>query len=151
MSIADSTNETVCLECGGPLVLAPFIHHETVGRYRVTDRSVSLAQCTACDERLLTSEQWSRYELRAALTIFVHASVVGGAELKYARKALGLRQSDFAAIIGFAEESNSRWDHEQRPLPQVVKVALQGLVAVRLMGEFEGVKFACRPQPKPLR
>ncbi len=50
-----------------------------------------------------------------------------GPELRAARERLGLSKAELARRIGYRREEISRYEHEHRPIPPVVALAVQGL------------------------
>ena len=66
----------------------------------------------------MPSQEWERLELQAAIAILSHAESINGEELRFARKAMSLRQPDLAALLDVATETVSRWetdkDHSDR-------------------------------------
>jgi len=51
------------------------------------------------------------------------------AELAATRKSLGLSQRALAAALGTTQSSIDRWEHNRRPIPPLLCLALVGLEA----------------------
>ena len=104
-----------------------------VGEHIVLDKSVTRKVCTQCGEYTIDSPTLEGVELRAALVGFTDAPRVSGPMLKFARKALGLKQTELAERISVTPESVSRWEREERPMEAWVKLAVTSLLRERLM------------------
>jgi transcriptional regulator with XRE-family HTH domain len=61
--------------------------------------------------------------------------------LKFARKALGLKQTALGERIGATAESISRWELEERPMEPWVGLAMAGLLREKLMPPPAGVEL----------
>lgn len=73
-------------------------HTLTVGRYRVIGDYEAVA--IDDDGNLgMPSTELGRLELEAAIAVFSEAESINGDELRFARKAMGLRQPDLATPL----------------------------------------------------
>ena len=82
-----------------------------VGRYEVSAPYVQVTlELPTGNEPGLTSEEWGRLELQAAIAVLSSAPSIMGAELKFARKAMGLTQPELAALLDVAVETVCRWE-----------------------------------------
>jgi DNA-binding XRE family transcriptional regulator len=86
-----------------------------VGKYRVRDGS-RLLDVDATGDTTLSLEDWRGYDLRAAIAVFNEAPEVSGAELKFARKTLGLKQKEFARVLCVNEYTVSDWERGANPI-----------------------------------
>ena len=105
-----------------------------VGRYKVRDGGALLPQLPDGTVDLTLAEGLG-YERRAAHVVFLEADEVGGAELKFARKALGLRQTELAGLLGVSEFTVSHWEGDHQPIQRTTKLAIAALVEQALQGE----------------
>jgi YgiT-type zinc finger domain-containing protein len=112
-----------------------------VGEHTVLNHTVTRPVCTACGEYTVDSVTLEQVELCAALVAFSDAPRVSGPMLKFARKALGLKQTELGERIGATAESISRWEREERPAEPWVPLAVLGLVRERLMPLPAGVEL----------
>src|SRR5690242_8025638 len=90
-------------------------HTLTVGRYRV----VGDYEAVAIDEDGtlgMPSNELGRLELEAAIAVLSEAESIRGDELRFARKAMGLRQPDLAGLLDVATETVSRWETGAEPI-----------------------------------
>ena len=71
-----------------------------------------------------------RRERRDALTR-LRADAVAGGDLRYARKALGMRAAELAAALDVTPETVSRWETDARPIPQTTRLAVVALLMLR--------------------
>lgn len=133
-------NVSKCIECESTNVQPRAVKHvEHVGSVRVADGTGFADVCLDCGAYSITAEQLSGYERRAAALVLREIPTPTGAMVKYAREALGLRQRELAMLLGAAPETLSRWENDQRPIPQAERLALLGLLegALRSSGYVE--------------
>jgi len=109
-------------------------HVTRVGGYTVTDASGMIETCVECSEASLTSDELAGYERRAARLILTEGARVGGAVLRYARAALGLRQRDLARILRRNDQQISRDEHSE-DLPMDLRLAVAELIERVQRGE----------------
>jgi DNA-binding transcriptional regulator YiaG len=107
----------------------------------VIDRSVTRPVCANCGAFTLPAGTLERVELRAVIVAFKDAPQVTGAMLKFARKALGLKQTELAERLGVVPETISHWEREARKIEQWVPLAVLNFVRERLMPEPTGVEL----------
>jgi DNA-binding transcriptional regulator YiaG len=105
-----------------------YTHVTRVGRFRVRDRSCNPSRALPDGTPLLSARQLSALERRAARTVLQQAELVTGAELKFARKALGLRQTELAEQLGVAPETVSRWENGTESFKRAVQLAILALL-----------------------
>lgn len=70
------------------------------------------------------------YELRAAWTVLTDLPEIPGTVMKYARKAMGLRQEDLADLLGLDRATVSRLETGMMNITRQTQLALLGLVDV---------------------
>ena len=87
-----------------------YVHETQVGRFTVHDGGIVPTHTTRDGTPALTADEWSMLERRAARTVLLEVEKVNGVELRFCRKALGLRQVDLAEHLGVASETVSRWE-----------------------------------------
>jgi len=102
-----------CPICDDSMTLRSYLHETRVGRRLVTDGSAKALQCESCGRADLSEEQLAGYERRAARTVLFEASQVGGPEIRFARKALGMRQADLAAALDCNPQQISRYENDE--------------------------------------
>lgn len=112
-----------------------------VGPHRVLNRTQRRSICVNCGEFTLSSENLEKVELQAALVAFTEAPTVTGEMIRFARKALGLTQTELATRIGTTKESISRWEREERPMEPWVPLTVLALVRERLMPPPTDIEF----------
>lgn len=72
----------------------------------------------------MPSEELGRLELQAAIQVFREAQGIEGGELRFARKAMDLRQPDLAALLDIATETVSRWETGADPIRRQTQLAV---------------------------
>src|SRR5579883_809135 len=116
---------TVCAACGGRMVHQAYEHIEKVGKYKVKDATAFALRCVneKCGEVELSLAELAGYQRRAAAVVLREAPEVDGAVMKYARRALGMKQVDLAACIGCQPETLSRYETGTQ-VPRAVQLAV---------------------------
>jgi DNA-binding transcriptional regulator YiaG len=104
-------------------------HITRVGRYKVEDgtRFAALDEEATVD---LTLAELAGYERRAAKTVLLDVPAVEGDVLKFARKALGLKQVELAAILDVTAETISRWETGADSFKRPVQLAYAQLLDI---------------------
>lgn len=110
------------------MVFRGYTHTEQVGRLKVTDGTGMRWVCPSCEEVLLSLDAHARYERRAAAAVLREGRHVDGAVLKYARRALGLRQARLAQLIEYQAETLSKWENDREPIPRATQLAIAALL-----------------------
>jgi DNA-binding transcriptional regulator YiaG len=116
-----------CYECGAPLSVRQHVERTVVGRYKVDDGSQRVAVCTNGHPEL-DLDQLTEYARRASVVVLSEAGDIGGAEVKFARKSLGLTQAKLAALLGVRQETVSRWETGQEELGRTTQLAMLAVV-----------------------
>jgi DNA-binding transcriptional regulator YiaG len=117
-----------------------YTHITKVGRWTVKDGGTVVARTMKDGTPLLSAEQLEQLELRAAITVLASVELVSGAELKFARKAMGLKQIDLAEHLGVTGETVSRWENDAETFKRPVQLAV-----LRLLEEFQRAGALARP------
>ena len=122
-----------CPYCGGTRTRrVPLPNHvENVGSITVTDGTARVLQCETCGKYDLPAAQAIGYGRRAAALALREGpqAKIDGAVVRYARKALGLRQADLASLLDVAPETVSRWEKSQ-DLPAIERATQLAIVAL---------------------
>lgn len=103
-------------------------HVEHVGQTKVTDGTGMALQCKECGEPMLSLAALAGYERRAAALVLRDGKHVDGTVLRYARKALGLRQTELAALLQCTPETLSRWENGAQQMKRAEQLALVALI-----------------------
>lgn len=102
-----------CPECGGSLTVRSDALEIDVAGHRVKDPSLPVPVCDECGAYVLTQEELEESERRAALVVLSDIAAPSGKVLRFARKALGLRQVDLARALDTNPETVSRWEADE--------------------------------------
>jgi putative zinc finger/helix-turn-helix YgiT family protein len=122
-------NAKKCPECGqGTLRRTVVTHVETVGGIKVNDGTAFGLACDRCGEYDLTGDELAGYQRRAAALVLRDRRLVTKDVVRYARKALGLRQVDLGALLDKSPENISRWETGEVRIPRAEQVALIALL-----------------------
>jgi DNA-binding transcriptional regulator YiaG len=121
-----------------------YTHNTKVGRWIVKDSSTAVYRTMKDGTPVMSAEELTQLELRAAITVFAGVELVGGAELKFARKALGLKQTDLAEHLGVNAETISRWETGAESFKRPVQLAM-----LHVLEEFQRTGAIARPVRSP--
>lgn len=125
-----------CVKCGGNLKSAVYAHEANVGGHKVVNRGQMAPKCAKCGEQYISAKTLARLELRAVrLVLSERRDKVNGAVVRYARKAMGLRQTDLARMLDVRSETISEWESKTDPVSVATALALHDLVSRSLLGE----------------
>jgi DNA-binding transcriptional regulator YiaG len=117
-----------------------YTHTTKVGCWTVRDGGTLPARYLKDGTPVLSSEELGALEVRAALTVLTEVELVTGAELKFARKAMGLTQVDLSEHLGVNAETISRWETDAEPFKRTVQLAV-----LRLLDEVQRTGGIARP------
>jgi DNA-binding transcriptional regulator YiaG len=118
----------------------------TVGPLKVRDKTVALPQCDRCDVVDVPMDIAAGLERRAARTVLLDAPKADGATVRFARKALGLRQADLGRLLGVNDQAVSRWENGHENVTRTTQLAIahllviaetHGMQAIRELLEYE--------------
>lgn len=127
-----------CPDCGGKLARGVYVHVTKVAGFTVSDGTGQVLRCSECEGPVLSSKELGAYERRAALEILTAAKKpVSGAVLKFARKALGLRQKELAELLDSNEQQISRWENEPE-IDRRLRLAVASLLGLTQGGGHVG-------------
>lgn len=129
-----------CHNCNGEEFTTRTVELVTkIGKHKVTDESVRRPVCDQCGEYTIPAKTLEKVELRAATVALSDAEQVTGAMIRFARKALGMTQVEFANALDTSGESVSRWEREERPMEKWVPLAVKGLLLEKQNPAPEGL------------
>jgi DNA-binding transcriptional regulator YiaG len=151
-----NTMDLNCPECGASLEVRGYRHHQRVGKYEVRDESVCLPQCPNEHGPMLTFKERLGYERRAVKLLLQSGVGDDGAVMRFARRTLGLKQTELAKLLDLAVETVSRWETGTNPAPHTTQLALAALIdraqetGVDVLAEvppvIEGQEFVIPPR-----
>lgn len=127
-----------CIECGGALNMCKFQSETRVGNIMVLDDTRQAPTCVKCDEPQLTLDDIEGYELRAAALILHNGTHVNGDVIRYARRALGLRQTELADMFQCTIETVSRWETGAAQMSRANQLALVSMINMRAQLNKQG-------------
>ncbi len=102
---------------------------QRIGRYTVTNQFGRAEVCADCGEWTISREELSSLGLHAVVVTFHDAEItkLAGAELRDARKVMGLTQTELALTLGVSVGTISRWENDHEALPEWIKPAISGV------------------------
>jgi DNA-binding transcriptional regulator YiaG len=99
-------------------------HTVKVGRFKVTGEYEAVPIPEEDGSWGMSSEDFGRLSLQAAIAVFQQVESIEGGELRFARKAMGLRQPELAALLDVATETVSRWETGADPIRRQTQLAV---------------------------
>ena len=102
-----------CPNCKCQMAHRGYSHVTKIGGFTVTDGTGMVPFCSECGGASLSVSDLAGYERRAARLILTGSKKVSGEVLKFARKALGLRQKDLANLLRCNEQNLSRLEKSE--------------------------------------
>ena len=163
-----------CIECGNDVVLI----EKLIAKYdglRVENvflRNVSVEFCPSCEIETLAIRHMSQVHIAVGIGLALQSSKLTGEEIRFLRRLLRFSAAEWAARIGIAPETYSRWENGRSPAEQVEKLAridflfnvsegfsfegdlktlASGLISVEIQDvrDFAIVVDAANPEKKP--
>ena len=117
-----------CPECGESQVVKKYRHVESVGGIKVSDETAPAPHCGECGNVDLTSAELAGYERRAAAVVLREVLHAKGPMVRYARKALRLKQDDLAKLLFTTPETISRWENDRVAIQRAEQLAIVALI-----------------------
>lgn len=144
-------SEIACPECKAINSLGHAVQELRVSVGEKTVKATQhLSKCNNCGFHEISALDAELLQMRAALTVLRECGAPTPAVLKFARKALGLRQSDIPPLLGYAAETVSRVENGSFPTPAAYAPALGGLleraIVLRLGGDPDFVVERASPE-----
>lgn len=110
------------------MTLRGYQHKEKVGPHIVTEITACAWHCEPCGEVEIPLHVLAGYQRRAAAIALREVKEVDGSLMKYARKALGLTQTELGVAIDCPGETVSRYEADEMPVPTQVRLAVARLL-----------------------
>lgn len=106
--------------------------------------------CGSCGDIAYRGDTAERAELLASKALVERGCRFGGV-LRFARKTLGYRAADLAAVLGVSNETVSRWENEHHEIDPSTWATLGALVADTLGARSDTLKRleSARERPVP--
>ncbi len=101
-----------CVECKGCLQRRLVEETLQVGGHRFV-ASLPGRVCAGCGETYLDAKTLERFELTVAVDLAL-AGETKGEVFKFIRKAVGMKATELAELLGVAAETVSRWETGER-------------------------------------
>ncbi len=106
-----------------------------LGMRSVTVRKVPVLVCPKCREVILDGSLLDSLHELLLRDILSNGHVLGGEEVRFIRKALGLSQASLADRLGVHRVSVARWESSEIPPDGPTSVAIRALAAIRLISK----------------
>jgi DNA-binding XRE family transcriptional regulator len=122
-----------CAHCGGQVVAGPQGVERPIGDRQFVG-TIDGWSCPSCGERYYASEGLGVFEETIASWLADHG-VTSHEELKFMRKAAGIKAADLAAWLGVTPETVSHWETGKHPTNIVTRATIASIVLETLRGE----------------
>lgn len=132
-----------CQECSSEMRLAAHPIVVRIGSYQVECKSIQHDRCSSCGYYELSAKDGELLDIRASLVV-LEQKPAEPKVVHFARKALGLTQTELAKELGAAQETISRYETGRLPIPSAYFLELSGLLAAeerRLLGTPDSCKI----------
>jgi putative zinc finger/helix-turn-helix YgiT family protein len=119
-----------CDECGGSVT----VEREAVRRYDIGGlphielHGVEVTHCTTCGNETIAIPRIGQLHRAIAQAFVTQRRMLAHPEIRFLRKHIGLSGNDFAAVMGVARETVSRWETGSQPMGAVADRLLRMLV-----------------------
>lgn len=133
----NTTVTTTCPKCGKPMPTKAVEVVLGTGKCPTRDKSVRAPKCDSCDYYELSQQQLEDAELRTAVVLLHDYRTIYGNELKYVRKALGLKQVELVKILDVKPETLCRLEKGEEAISRTTHLALERLVCLRSTDQDE--------------
>ena len=121
-----------CMQCGGKTTTArENFAYSSSGLPNITLVGVEVSRCRQCGEFEVSIPRIEDLHRAIALAVVRKPAPVTPAEVRYLRKWLGWSGMDFAAHIGVAPETVSRWENGGLAMRAAADRALRLMVVTR--------------------
>lgn len=134
-----------CPECGGKIVrkkLRKFRDDELLGLPGVLlVNSVDEIVCAKCGAKSISIKDLPGLTAAMAVARAKNARKLSGREIRFLRKAMGLRASVLAENLGVREETVSRWENDREPIGPASEKLLRLMVFFEFGQKTPGVDF----------
>lgn len=111
-----------------------------LGMRSVNVRDVPALVCPKCKNIILDGALLDSLHEQLLLDVLSNGHVLGGEEVRFIRKALGLSQAALADRLGVHRVSVARWESGEAPLDGPTSVAIRALAAIPVMARRSTVK-----------
>lgn len=124
-----------CTSCGGKVVAGPQKIERSIGE-RIFVSTVDGWSCPDCGEAYYPGDSVEAAERVLATWLATHGISTPG-EIKFMRKAAGIKAADLAALLGVSAETVSHWETGKHKADAVTRATIARLVLDALRGEDE--------------
>ena len=121
-----------CVECGHKMTRArETVRYDASGLSGVTLRNVEVRRCEGCGEYETVIPKVEQLHRLMAHTVIRKPAALAGEEIRFLRKYLGWSGADFAAHVGAAAETVSRWENGKLTMSPQADRLLRAMVALQ--------------------
>lgn len=114
-----------CIECGNEAVLIkkPIAKYDGLKTENLYLRNIEIEFCPSCEAESLVIRNMNRVHLAIGVGLALQPAKLTGEEVRLLRRLLRFTATEWAARIGIAPETYSRWENGRSPAEQVEKLA----------------------------
>lgn len=127
-----------CHDCGGPMAVLDNqeYHFTECGLDYVYLKGVRVWVCRRCDTRAAEVPSLTQLHLMIALHVVRKAPSLRGQEIRFLRKALGMKAKELAAQLGYNPSTFSRFENDKDQLGEQGERSLRLLYLVHRADEI---------------
>jgi putative zinc finger/helix-turn-helix YgiT family protein len=124
------SKSNLCPICQEPALVTRRASHHYVesGLMNITLDQLEVSECGHCGERIISIPRLAELHRAIAFALVQQPSPLIGSQIRFLRKYLGWSGVDFAAVMGTAPETVSRWEHGKQSMTLVADRLLRALV-----------------------
>lgn len=131
-----------CANCGAKnveRVILEAYNYNGLGLPIVVSRSVIRTSCATCEQQSHTIPDLGGLKAAVAVSIVADPSKLSGQQIKFLRKAMGLKAIEFAKRIDLAAETISRLENDKIDLSGPLELKLRMIVIDALHAKAPGI------------
>ena len=115
-----------CIQCGGEILYIRHVVKERIAGVRFEVEQPA-RRCSKCGEVYRAVDLLGLHELAIAAEL-ARRGIRKGEAVRYMRRAIGLRASDFAELLDVTADTVGRWERDVRPIDPATFAVLGSLV-----------------------
>lgn len=120
-----------CPNCGSKMTLRALAEYDvgpTLGLPSVVVRNLPAFRCASCEDVLIPGPALEALSAMVVRELLTHSFPLGGVEVRFLRKAVGLTQLEIAARLGIDRVSVARWESEEKQLAGPESIAVRAVI-----------------------
>ena len=132
-----------CPNCGSKMTLRALAEHDVgpmLGLTSVVVRDLPAFRCSSCEDVLIPGPLLEAISAMVVRELLTHSFSLGGVEVRFLRKSVGLTQVELAARLGVDRVTVARWESDDKQLAGPESIAVRAVI-----GAAEGSPVRAQP------